>query len=887
MLLFPCLIAPSAQFWTDAADHLLVFLRDRPAPGGIADFSSSRVLVPTFEQARRLKLALATAVGSAFVPPVITTLSSWLALQVPADNVAGDSERLMALYAELRQHAWLKKLFSARRNTDLLPLAQTLLALSDELTLSLLPAMRVFPQESEQRWQAALDQLSPAARELLSDESQLVWTIWRTQLDQRDANASRLEHLLQLAARGAQSLVWISPVEADPFEQAFLSAYAERHDVLPICLDWRAAALAPVCVTAWPELVDGSAAVDAPAALERIALFPACSLEDEAVRGAQTVLDWIAAGHARIAIIAQDRVIARRLRALLERAEVFVADETGWKLSTTRAASALAALFDVVTSRAETGALLDLLKSPFITVAPASVMTIELALRRANVTGGWEAAALALKALPAEHQLLLRLREQAGRFQRNCSLGDWLATTREVLDALGMQTALSSDSAGEQLMALLDRIALECSGLGQPFSFAEWRAFVGLQCESAAYEVSESDQRVVMLPLNGARLRSFDAVLVVGIDAGHLPSQPPETLFFANAVRRELGLATREIRQRQQLRDLTELLSSGSTIVLSWQATVDGEPNTVSPWIERLQLTLLRAGLPVLPEHRSDIAVQELQPALATMPAPAAPALLPAKLSASAYNSLIACPYQFFATRMLGLNAIDELSDLPEKRDYGDWLHQILAQYHATVSAGQVPLAQRAALLASVSEQIFRQELARNAAALGYYVRWQKVMPAYLHWAAEREEQGWQFVIGEQQMERELCWPGGAIRLHGRVDRIDEHADGTRAVLDYKTKAVQGLRDRFKQTEDHQLPFYGLLADARMSAGHYVALELTGSKTGDVAAPDYALWQDTLEHRIIEQMHAISTGAALPANGIDTVCQYCDVRGLCRKGAWA
>ncbi|NDP60607.1 MAG: PD-(D/E)XK nuclease family protein, partial [Oxalobacteraceae bacterium] len=263
------------------------------------------------------------------------------------------------------------------------------------------------------------------------------------------------------------------------------------------------------------------------------------------------------------------------------------------------------------------------------------------------------------------------------------------------------------------------------------------------------------------------------------------------------------------------------------------------------------------------------------------------PALLPAKLSASGYNSLIACPYQFFATRMLGLNAIDELSDLPEKRDYGDWLHQILAQYHATVSAGQVPLAQRAALLASVSEQIFRQELARNAAALGYYVRWQKVMPAYLHWAAEREEQGWQFVIGEQQMERDLSWPGGAIRLHGRVDRIDEHADGTRAVLDYKTKAVQALRDRFKQTEDHQLPFYGLLSTTPMSAGHYVALELTGSKTGDVAAPDYALWQDTLEHRIIEQMHAISTGAALPANGIDTVCQYCDVRGLCRKGAWA
>ena len=49
-----------------------------------------------------------------------------------------------------------------------------------------------------------------------------------------------------------------------------------------------------------------------------------------------------AEGKQEIAVIAQDRVVSRRLRALLERAGVLVADETGWKLSTTRAAAALA-----------------------------------------------------------------------------------------------------------------------------------------------------------------------------------------------------------------------------------------------------------------------------------------------------------------------------------------------------------------------------------------------------------------------------------------------------------------------------------------------------------------------------------------------------------------
>jgi ATP-dependent helicase/nuclease subunit B len=81
-------------------------------------------------------------------------------------------------------------------------------------------------------------------------------------------------------------------------------------------------------------------------------------LEQEAQFAAQTILDWLQQGKSHIALIAQDRVAARRIRALLERAQVYVADETGWKLSTTRSAAALAAWFEVVATRADTEAIL-------------------------------------------------------------------------------------------------------------------------------------------------------------------------------------------------------------------------------------------------------------------------------------------------------------------------------------------------------------------------------------------------------------------------------------------------------------------------------------------------------------------------------------------------
>ncbi|AMO98769.1 PD-(D/E)XK nuclease superfamily protein [Collimonas arenae] len=921
MSLKSILIAPSAGFWPGAARALLAACRERSGNANQRDFADWRVVLPTFAHAQQLKAALNAELGGTFVPPQFFTLSGWLMTLPPQQNVMPASERLMRLYAELRQHGWLKKLFTARRNTDLLPLAQTLLALSDELTQAMLPSLHAADGDTadlEQRWQHALEQLSPDARKILSDETQLVWSIWKSQLDADDAIASRFAQTLQMAEQASQPMAWISSVAPEPLEQAFLDAYAARQPVLTITLDWRAPALLPTYAVAWPEMVetavdDGSYAgapsdrqIDDWTLSTELTLCAAQSVEDEAVQGAQMVIDWLQAGKSSLAIVAQDRVVARRIRALLERAQIHVADETGWKLSTTRAASAISAWFDVVTARGETTALLDLLKSPFVlNEAPsdllhdaqdsvanksALVMKIELLLRRANVLGEWRNVINALSAAPAEQNTVSLLAQQAAQFGGRKTLRDWIATTSGTLDALGISSALGADSAGQQILQLLQNIAPSGNHSGQDyaalFSFPEWRALVNLQLDDTSFISAINDRRVVMLPLNGARLRTFDAVLVVGADADHLPSQPQETLFFANTVRRELGLATRESRQRQQLRDVVELLAMNPQVVLSWQAHKDGEPNPVSPWIQRLQLTLARHGAAALPEMRATIAAQSLQPTPSVMPVPAAAQLTPTRLTASAYNSFIACPYQFFARRMLGLASLDELSDLPEKRDYGGWLHEILETYHETLRDQPCPPERREALLVDISKKLFDSVIARNPAALGYYARWQKVIAAYVVWANEHEALGWRFVFGEQAYEKPLPLPDRELTLHGRIDRIDENDAGERAVLDYKTNNLVALNKKLKDHEDHQLAFYGLLSDRPVAAAHYVALETTKDKVGDVSAPDYDEAQRALATQITINVQAIASGVGLPANGTESVCQYCDVRGLCRKGAW-
>ena len=885
-------IPPGPGFWPQVAQHLV---DDAGTMTAHPDLSSALVLVPAWHHAALLRRALADRLGPSFIPPRIRTLASWLSQYPPeagAQGTASSGERLMSLYASLRELPWLKKLFAARRNTDLMPLAQTLLAICDELTAALLPAALAQPETIEDRWHAALSQLSPRAAALLSDEARLVWNIWLAERDARDPGI-RLHAAMQRAASAATlPLYWCAPAPANALEESFLNAYALRQSVHLMILDWSQSISPAVYNAAWPELMDDAMQTSAAfGPLETpigISLYEAAGMEDEAQRAAQTIIDWLNNGKRRIALIPQDRVVARRVRALLERAQVVVSDETGWKLSTTRVAAVLHAWLALAASGGEVATLLDFLKSPFLfdddQRAAQQRADIEQALLAGGISAGWSLMLTALAPFPQTIPLIEAIAREVQRCSGRKTLIEWADATLGAFDALGMASAMAEDMAGAQIIALLDQIRLEGEQLEERFSLAEWRALVDLQMEQTVFVAPRSDQRVMMVPLNGTSLREFDAAIVLGADSDHLPSRPAETLFFANVVRRELGLATRESRQRQQLRELTALLISCPEVVLSWQGWRSGETNTPSPWLQRLELVLDSTGCPKLPAHSPRLTQKMLNAAPALMPRPTAPALMPERLSASGYNSLVVCPYQFFASRMLRLSAADELSELPQKRDYGEWLHQILKQYHDTVREQGVPVEQREVCMASVSDAVFSDILQKNLAALGYQSRWGKIMNAYVAWANTHEAEGWQFGFGEQWQERLLSWQGGSIKLVGQIDRIDVREDGERLVLDYKSSKKDKLNNRLKTLEDHQLPFYGLLLDPPPAAAAYVAID--DEKPALAKADNYATWRDGLQSQIIANWQAMSEGASLPASGTQKNCDWCDARGLCRKGAW-
>jgi ATP-dependent helicase/nuclease subunit B len=105
-------------------------------------------------------------------------------------------------------------------------------------------------------------------------------------------------------------------------------------------------------------------------------------------------------------------------------------------------------------------------------------------------------------------------------------------------------------------------------------------------------------------------------------------------------------------------------------------------------------------------------------------------------------------------------------------------------------------------------------------------------------------------------------------------------------VIDYKTEALSTTRDRVKSPlEDTQLAFYAaLLSHDTLRAAYVNVGEREATRL--VEQKEVVQVRDALIEGILHDMARISEGAALPALGEGTACEFCAARGLCRKDFW-
>ena len=230
------------------------------------------------------------------------------------------------------------------------------------------------------------------------------------------------------------------------------------------------------------------------------------------------------------------------------------------------------------------------------------------------------------------------------------------------------------------------------------------------------------------------------------------------------------------------------------------------------------------------------------------------------------------------------MRAADELEAEIDKRDFGQWLHGVLEHFHRALARhGDADLILQRQLLAQASADTTAQMGLEEGEFLPFAAAWRAMAEPYLQWLSEHQAHGNTFFQAEVDLQRQH----GSVRLVGRVDRIDRTANGQSLIVDYKTESQTRSKSRVKDPlEDTQMAFYAALQGQEDVQGGYLSIhEREGCKLISQEALGSA--RDALLQGITEDFQAMAQGAALPALGEGASCEYCQVRGLCRKDFWA
>ena len=616
------------------------------------------------------------------------------------------------------------------------------------------------------------------------------------------------------------------------------------------------------------------------------ALHAASDSEDEAQRAAACVLRHIEAGRSPVALVATDRLLTRRIRAMLAAQHVRIRDETGWKLSTTRAAAQLVVALRAARWDASSDAVLDWMKNAPV-FRSRTVQTLEKALRKSSVQS-WSAwSPQATPNQPAVSDAVRLANTLRASLQAARPLAAWLAAVRALLQTSGQWAPLEADAAGAKLLSAL-RLTVGAEAEFSDFPqaarrlrLAEFRSWVGDALEAASYVPNHpQDEQVVVLPLSQLLARPFAALVLPGCDEVRLAVSPEPPGSWTVAQREALGLPSRAMLETVVRAAWANALQTPLTDVLWRQSDASGETLLASPLVQALRVA---EALPLAADPRIH---RYLTPLPSERPLPVGAALPVLRLSASAYEDLRRCPYRFFSLRQLGLQEPQELTGEVDKRDFGTWLHAVLKTFHdALKRAPAQSLTVRLAMINVASEQVTKDMHLEQGEFLPFACAWPRVRDGYLDWLAQHEAAGGQF----EQAESALELPLGTLTLIGTIDRMDQiHADGrtTALVIDYKTENATATSKRIQQPlEDTQLAFYAaLLPHDTLRAAYLNVGEKDGSQLFEQTEVVEA--RDALVHGIVDDMQRIANGATLAALGEGVACTFCAARGLCRKDWW-
>ncbi len=923
----------SASFWDEVVARMLA---------SHVPLTAQVCIVPDGSMALAYRQAWARHTqrqARASVVPPMMTLMNWARANGADDWDAQHTERTLAWMQSLPTVPALMQVLGHSAPEDVMGLARQLIGMSDELSVHLLAGRDVaWVKKSVSE---VIEQLyADAGHHLAQEELQVLLHCWSADVASVDVSAwneagtshpipvvQYLATLRALADAPPYAQVWVlrnrawTAHEVDFWQRYAAQAQVTVLDVAQIEVHADAGAeraQALQAIAQRPERYVVSESVAANISGEIVQVYAAPSIEDEAQAVVQQVLAWLKENsEQRIALVALDRQVSRRVWALLQRAGVDIRDDTGWLLSTSRAASAWRTGLQLMQSvGAEQGQgkvlaadVLDWLAHPLVLGQLSSQDKADLVKAAQQVAdqqvqyqkteiwqtwSDWQHAVHQYSDCAALHELVQQAHALSKQWTRPRSLSQWALAFESWARQFGLSEGLNVDGAGQVWVDLLTRWSGVLDSWALPLASA--LKLMSTEVEALTYRPERAlegrAEAVVLMPLGNTRLRLFDAVWLMGADAGNLPSSQMDLGLLNTAVRRSLGLPNVEEQQAVLREALLDVLALNARVCASYCTLKDGAPNGLSPWLQQY----LRAS------HSSTVRIEHSAPQLIPQVgvqgdiASVVRAHVPTVVSATGLSRLAACPYQYYAREVLDIAPIAEPEFTVAANEVGNAWHSVVERFHKQRNAASTE--QDEAVFAQCIEAVLSARCAENPRFWALYPLLNSYVASFVRWWQAREAEGWHPVHSEYSPElrptQTILDASGAsvhsVQYKGRIDQVDSNGDGL-ALIDYKTNGLSAYKKRVAEDEDVQLAFYvNLISESVQQPiidALYVGVEKNSSKVTpqvSIGTPeDVRAKAEHLRAQVNTVFAQMCAGEPLRALGQLQTCTYCDYRAVCRK----
>jgi ATP-dependent helicase/nuclease subunit B len=571
-------------------------------------------------------------------------------------------------------------------------------------------------------------------------------------------------------------------------------------------------------------------AVDFVSAAEKgvagVSVIEAANAEEEALAIAICLREGLEAPNKTAALLTPDRALARRVVAALERWQVDVDDSGGDALADTPAGIFGRLVAEAALGGLEPAPLLALLKHSLLRLgAEAGAHTRAVAaLERAVLRGprprrGSAGLAHALATFKATQDELHRNDPRSFVLAADLDAAERLA--EKLAQALAPLEALGNKPQSLFVLAQAHAKALEALA-GDGDAVAAYAGTDGLQLQRTFQTIAESptsqtlelavtdypevfhllssgraerraeigNPRVRIFGLLEARLQSVDRIVLGGLNEGTWPPDTRSDPWLSRPMRLELGLNLPELRVGLSAHDFAQGLGAPE-VILTRAAKQAGAPTVSSRFLQRLAAVAgekrwkqaLARGATYTDYARALDHPDRVSSAPRPQPTPP-PEARPSQLSVTDIENWLRDPYTIYAKHVLRLFPLDAIDTPPGAADRGTFIHEAIGEFTKTF-ADTLP-ADVAHELATLGKKHFAPLEDYEEARAFWWTRFLRIADWFESWERERRA-GATKIFAEISGKHSIPLGEAQFLLTARADRIERRADGSYAILDYKT----------------------------------------------------------------------------------------------------